>query len=442
MYLIIILCASYFWTRLNKFLFDDIASPFSLIFYSWVLPLLLTGFHFSNLETEWSLRSIFAISLVTSILVLSTLAPLFIRRRIPKLYFDKSNCEKIFLTINSKNSSKIIFFLWIILFLIYIYFDFIINPSGFILINYIIGGLSLDDAQNYNWMRGEERPIYTSIVLILDSFFNIICSIYFIKSMQINGYKKYLYFLFSISMIIFGFIKLSKLDVMNAFIPILFIYFYRVIYDFNYKPLSLKRKLKISIIISIVLYVMFYSTSIIRVNELSSRDSLISQLEYRVGEQNIINILVQYIYTYSALNFENAARFINTYDGGLNFGISGFRPFLSIFMQGNIASEKLASIDWNTINQWAIAGTFISPIFAESQWFGLIIFPVIYGSIINFLYIKFIKSRSITYLLLYINFSFCWVFLFFSNAFATLTYYLNAIFIILFFKVLDYTKNK
>jgi oligosaccharide repeat unit polymerase len=441
-HLIIIICILFLWILLNKFLFDDIASPFALILYSWVIPLLLTGFNFSNLETEWSLRSFFAITLVTVILVFSTLTPILILRKIPRLNFDKSNCKKIFLTINSKNGSRIIFYLWIILFSIYIYFDFIVNPSGFLLINYSIGGLSLDDAQNYNWMRGEVRPVYTSIVLILDSFFNIICCIYFIKSMQNNGYKKYLYFLFSISMIIFGFIKLSKIDVMNAFIPILLIYFYRVIYDFNYQPLSLKIKLKISFIILLIFLGMFFSTSIIRVNELTTGDSLISQLEYKVDEPSTINIIIQYIYTYSALNFENAARFVNSYDGGLNFGISGFRPLLSIFMQGNIASEKIAIIDWNTINQWAIAGTFISPIFAEFQWAGLIIFSAVYGFIINFLYIKFIKSRSIVYLFLYANFSFCWVFLFFSNAFATLNYYLNALFIILFFKLLEFIKNK
>lgn len=438
----LIIFLTYFWYKVNKSLFNDIASPFSLILYTWVLPLLLTGFNLSNLETSWSFTVYFAICLVTSILIISTILPIFMGYHFPKLIYDESNSIKIYNIINSKKGSKILAFLYTILISIYIYFDFIINPGGFLLINYFMGGLSIDDAQNYNWMRGESRSALTSVVLILNSFLNIICGIYFIRYMQLRDFRRYLYFIISISMIVFGLIKLSKTDAMNAFTTIFFLYIYRDIYELYNKKISWKNKFKIFLLLLSMIFFMFYSTSVIRVNELSSDNSLISQLEYKIEEPNIFIIIAEYIYTYTAINFENVARLIDSYHQGLNLGISGFRPILSIFMQGHIAAKQLASIEWNTINDWAIAGTFISPIFAESQWIGIILFPVIYGFIINFLYTKFRKSKSLIYLFLYINFGFCWIFLFFSNAFATLNYYLNIVFIIIIFKILDFLKNK
>jgi hypothetical protein len=54
----------------------------------------------------------------------------------------------------------------------------------------------------------------------------------------------------------------------------------------------------------------------------------------------------------------------------------------------------------------------------------------VYGLVVNLIYLRFRRSGSTTWLFIYINFMFPWVWMFFTNAFSVLAFYTNAFYVV------------
>jgi hypothetical protein len=143
-----------------------------------------------------------------------------------------------------------------------------------------------------------------------------------------------------------------------------------------------------------------------------------------------LNEILGVVYGYTSLTFENFARFLEYGDHQLRLGTSMFRPLFSVFMQGRIPDSMLAGVDWHYVAPFANAPNGLTELYAEGGPLLSIIGPLVYGLVVNLIYLRFRRSGSTTWLFVYINFLFPWVWMFFTNAFSVLGFYANAFYVV------------
>lgn len=430
------------WRQINNAMECDACSPFNLLYWSWFCPLMLLGLNLSPLEIPWSLEAWGGIVLVTLGLTSVSLMPALRGFRGRPFSTTAPAFLSIGRQLNNPKADILLIGVFSLDLSLYIYTEFILNPDGFLLINALLGKLGTHSNETYYFFKGAgTRPGYASLVLTFTSFLNILGAIFYLKfRFTRNSIKKCAYLFIAILPLIFGIIKLSKFDAVLPFVTLIMTEYYWQKFHVS-KGAEQRRSFFYSMAIVTTITVafvviIFYSTAVFRVGETISEISAFRWLAIEVDDPSIFDIILAYVYVYTALNFENAARFIGFYEGQYMVGVSSLRPFLSMILQGGVADEMLQKIDLNTITPGFNAGTFIPLIFAELRWLGLFAVPTIYALIVNVLYSAFRREPTLNSLLLYLNFSFCWIFLFFSNAFAVLSCYTNGVFILILGAVL------
>jgi len=419
-----------FWTHLNRRLYGDSASPFNLLCWFWLLPLLSRALNLSDLERPWSAGAVAAVSLVTFILVATSLVPTILVPELPALRSRRMVYLRAVATVSQPVFSLLMGVVYGTMLAGTIYVEFVTNPGGLLLVQGLMGSLDTQDAF-YNWGKTQgRRPLFT-VILTYSALLPLLAAVYYVRyRADQRKWWKVIFFAAAVLPLLLGLLKLSKYDTMVGLLPLLLVSYYANTFmpETGREPRTWTRKMFFAILIVLVVGAMFYSTAAFRVGEeLSGTSPILDWSEFKLREVNILNVLAAYIYSYTAFNFENFSRFYEVYSGELNLGTSFFRPFLSLFMQGSVADQMLEKIDFNTITVGLIAGTFMSETYAEMGWLGLILPPAVYGILVNVLYLRFRLNPSMLNFLLYANFAFCWFFLFFANAFATLIFYTNAV---------------
>lgn len=426
------------WTKLNRRVYGDSLSPFNLLLWFWLLPILLRAMNLSWLENSWGLDSILALSLVTLELAAISLLPVFQGVRLPALPEGAGRWREMVQHLNTRKASWGLHGSFISLLAVSLYVDFLSNPAGFLLISAVTGNLTLEDASLYGWGKTQGRTAFTTILLTFAWLLPPLASLYYLRlSAARSFFKKTLFAFAAATPMLLGMVKLSKTDTMIGFLALLVpAYYSRQVLGGGITAIKSRSRwawLSIAAATCTVAFIMFYTTAVFRVGESSVDTSfMLDWTQFKITGGGMFAVLGSYIYAYSALNFENFARFMSTSDGSMHPGISFLRPFLSIVMQGQLADNTLHKIDFNTVTSGLIAGTFLSEVYAELGWFGLVIAPITYALLVNFLYWRFRRKPTLSRFLLYSNFVFCWTFMFFANAFATLLFYTNILLIILF----------
>jgi hypothetical protein len=143
-----------------------------------------------------------------------------------------------------------------------------------------------------------------------------------------------------------------------------------------------------------------------------------------------VNEILGTAYGYTSLTFENFARFIQYGDQHLRLGTSMFRPLFSVFMQGSIPDSMLAGLDWHPVAPFANAPNGLTELYAEGGPVLCVIGPLVYAVLVNLIYVRFRRSGSLTWLLVYINILFPWAWMFFTNAFSVLGFYVNIFYVV------------
>lgn len=108
-----------------------------------------------------------------------------------------------------------------------------------------------------------------------------------------------------------------------------------------------------------------------------------------------------------------------------------FRPLYSVFMQGEIPDAKLRGTDWQYVSTAATVGTFLRDLYGEGGVVLCLFGAAGYAVLMNALYAAMRRTGSVAWFFVYINFLLPWVWLPFQNAFATLSFYLNAFYVVL-----------
>jgi hypothetical protein len=322
---------------------------------------------------------------------------------------------------------------------LYVYVEFISSPGGFALISGLAGTLTTQEAGHYGWGKTEGRTYAVSVATSITQLLLVLGPTFYLlfRSTRRSAWRTF-YLLLALLTMVHGLLKLSKADVIIPLFGIVLTeYYYRRLTRPARPPkpptlLSWSKRLLAAVGTVSLAMLLFALTAVYRVGdygEASAGAFFIRLTGFKFAEPTMLHTIGSLAYGYTASNFENINRFVNSYQGGMNIGISALRPFLSVFGQGHLAQAMLDGIDFNYVTPPTIAMTFINPIYAEFGWVGLILVPIAYSGLVNTLYWRFRSKPSYTNVFLYFNFAFCWVFLFFANAFGTLTYYLNALFI-------------
>src|SRR2546425_5937747 len=217
------------WTGINRVAFDDFFSPFNMLYYSWIVPLLIRGLNLSWFETEWNLQTFGAVGLVTCSLVSVSLPAALQRKPIRSLGEVQPAFSGILKTLQDNRIIAFLLVLYLLIFGLYLYVEFITNPAGFALISGLAGTLTSEEAGYYGWGKTEGRTFFISLATSATQFLLILGPIFYLR-FRCGGTRIGRVFFLTIasSTTLLGLMKLSKGDVVTPlFILVLTEYYYR-----------------------------------------------------------------------------------------------------------------------------------------------------------------------------------------------------------------------
>ena len=422
-----ILLFAIIWLRMNSLLFRDVASPLNLLLIAWVGPLLLRTLGLSDLESPWRLESIAAILWVTLALFTCVALPVFF---LPKRAFAvrADTFRQTMESLRSPSMTALVVGAWIVSFGVYLFAEFLTNPVGIPMLA-ALGGNDIDQTI-HRWGKDTRWAIFSNLLFIITPW------MYLTAQSRRRGVARYLLLFLALLYPFFGLLKMSRSDVFVAVLNIGLAEYYRR--RMSGQELRIRPHVLFRAVLGVtVAMVLLYFTMALRTG---TTGRYADWIEFNAPLRDPWRELGAQIYGYLALPFENFKRFFESYDGGLQIGISVFRPFLSAFGRGDIADAKIATVDFNAVSQAAGSNTFLSFVYAELGLLGILLIPFVYGGLVACLYYWMRNSARLLPLLLYLNFAYPWCWLYFGNAFSVLTFYINAAFIIAILTIHDLLK--
>ena len=243
------------WARINLLLFNDFFSPFNLLFFFWICPILIRGLNLSWLESPWNYKTILAVSMVTFIFVGVSLFPLLRNKHLRTFSEGRHFFNEMLSVFRDYRVTCVLIASYILLFSLYIYVEFVTNPAGFELFNRLFGNLKSEDVSYYGWGKTQGRSTLVSLANTLTSFLLILNPIFYLKARLNRRFlSKLIFMLFAFLTTIFGLIKLSKFDVMWPLWGIILAeYYYRRFVSTHNRRASLAIKNLIIILLVLVI---------------------------------------------------------------------------------------------------------------------------------------------------------------------------------------------
>ncbi len=428
----------FLWKKTNALLFDDFFSPFNLLYYFWVLPLLSRALNLSYWESSWTNETVAAVALVTSVLVIVSIIAGLTAPKLPSFEARRETFLSVLDFVTGPRVRTITWLLFIPLLVLFFWTEFASNPAGIALFSWYRGALSPEDAGYYGWGKVQGRTPFTSLILTLTQWLTILNPMILLQARRAQGVViKITLVGLALVTSCFAIAKLSKTDLLTNALALGMVSYYcrRYQASSNLPWIAKSRQgLPPLLWLSVVAFVGLVFTATVRIGQQDTGPAgsiVIQWIGFKYDEPTVLNTMGAILYSYTALNFENVNRFISSYDGGWHLGISAFRPFLSAIVAGRVADRMWDEIDLNVLPGGAIAGTLIVPLYAEAGWLGLLVVPLVYAIFVNVLYLRFRRSPNYRNLFTYSIFSFCWSFMFFTNAFGTLLFYTTAAFVFL-----------
>jgi oligosaccharide repeat unit polymerase len=307
---------------------------------------------------------------------------------------------------------------------IYLYVEFVTNPAGLVVLRYLTTTTIIEEPF-HRWGKDSRAGVITGLLLILSPIFYL--------ALRANHPRRAGWALLAAALAypLMGVLKLSKSDFLVPALNILIV-------DYYYRKYALARaatkhlwvKLGVVILVSLIL---FYLSTALRIGIFieSSAESYASAIGFTLDAPTHVRESLAMVYGYTVLPFENFHRFLNSYSGGYHPGISFFRPLLSALGQGDTADAMISEIHYVAVSPAANTSTFLAALYAELGLYGLVLVPLIYGTFVNLLYVRFRRQPDFPRFFVYLCFVYPWVWIFFFNGFSVLTFYINAAFVML-----------
>jgi hypothetical protein len=419
--LLLLAAAGFAWLAVNRFVFRDVLSPFALLFVAWIAPLVLQTTNLSSLETPWAFRSVALVAWVTVALAgTSLLVGWFFRgaeaKAGPRAHFADSVAAL------RRPAFLVPFFAcYAIAFAAYLYAEFLTNPVGVPLLA-VARGEALPVDAIHRWGKDTRWAALTALLFVLTPI------AYF--AAHANARRRTLrWILFALAVLypLMGVLKLSRSDVFVGGINLVI----AAVYTRRFGALQPgRRPILRYAVLGIGSLALYYAMMTLRIGGSQVEDLYADAIGFRAS--GAVRGPAAAVYGYTALPFENLHRFLELHDWtAVHPGVSVTRPFLSVTGQGDLADRLDADIRYPPPASFAAgSSTFLSAVYAEAGLVGAAMVPILYALLVNATYVRMRRRPTIVNLLLYANFVYPWLWLFFNNGFGVLGIYLNAAFIL------------
>ncbi len=405
------------WSQLNKRILKDFFSPFNLLLYFWVLPFVSSFMYLSNLQAGLSLEALFLIIICTMALTATSLWPALVLKDKPlQIIYTRSSLDLI-----DRGGWLIGVFFVITLAALYGAEFYNRNIPLFKYLSFEATSATLHTAGKDSKLQIIAYGIYVVVTL---AFFVGINS----RRMRL----KVIYFGMVVLVALLAILKASKSDMFITLISCFALLYY------HYKARG-KHIPKSWLLVVPILVVLVVSMTAIRVQGIGHQGGYAGEIEFKYTSYLGVTLseVVSIIYGYMALGFQNLSNYME--HGGTDFriGTSLFRPLLSALMQGDLIDSMSAPVrETYVISDAANVGTYLRGLYIEGGIIFCLLGSIIYGILVNAIYLKFRKMKGGMWMFVYVGVIFPWVWLFFTNAFSVLTTYTNLIYIIAFFILL------
>src|SRR3989442_1131242 len=403
---------TYVWVRFNRATLDDAFSPLNLLLFFWVLPYFGSLVKLSAFQRGLTLEGHALILCATLGMLLPSLAAGYLLHRTPL----RSSLYRF--TASPLRSSV---GCWLaILFLmatIVAYWQATFAGRGVPLVEYAAGGST---ASNLHQAGMKSKLQILALAVPIAGAMILYLALTTRPTLRRLG-------LLSLAAMppVLGILRAFKSDIFMSVV-----YYAAVIYYYRRsRNLGLPR-LRTAVVAILFVAVLALITTLRTTG--AANPSLYSQLiAFKYSRLPFpVNEILGVAYGYTSLNFENFGRFVEYGAHDLRLGTSMFRPLFSVFMQGRIPDAMLAGVNWHPVGPFANAPNGLTDLYVEGGPFLCIIGPLVYGTLINSIYIRFRRSGSPTWGFVYINFLLPWVWMFFSNAISVLGYHANALYVV------------
>lgn len=393
------------WLKTNKKLYNDILSPFNILYWSWVLPFLLSYFRISGFQSPPALWMEVFVVFITLIMVAISLAP--------GLVGAERHHGNILLTVKtfyrSANFKVVLFIFYCVTLGLKVVAEF---GNGVVPLLEYMYGTAIDSGLHLVGKDSKLQVVGAGfVVAALFSWFGFLASD--------KRTEKMIYLLLSVIPIVLGIAKTSKSDVFE----VVLYYFMAFYYWRRFSGRTF-----------------YFGRTFLILAMLGSGMALLTTVRLNVAEVNLATLLIDakwpefvvypfdeilsVLYGYTALNFDNLYRFLAEFDSEYHFGSSVFRPLFSILMSGDIPRQMTEGVDMHGFIESAV-GTFLRDVYFEGGP-GLCIFAaILYSAAINYIYYGLRRGGGSTYLVTYMFLAFPWAWLVFNNYFGSLSIYVN-----------------
>lgn len=408
------------WYAVNRAVFNDILSPLSLLFVSWVAPLLLQASNLSAFEESWRVGPALVVAWTTVALTgTCLLAGAAVRGggRDPRA---RRTFEALLGICRDRSFLSAFFTLYAVSFVAYLYAEFITNPGGVPLLA-VLEGRWLGGAF-HRWGKDTRWSVITGLLPLLTAM------AYMAYRVNGRGTIRGMLLLTTALFPVMSVLKLSRSDLFGSAIGVVAVAL--ILREFTGTVHARRTPTAKLVLVGVLVVAVSYMMMAIRIASIPVEDIYAGMIGFRLFEDGSMRGVAAAIYGYMAMPFDNLNRFLSAHDGSYHLGISVLRPILSISGLGDVADQIDAAVYYPAPASFAAgSATFLTAVYAELGLVGAAAIPIVYASMVNVIYLQMRARPTFGNVFLYVNFMTPWLWLFFNNGFGVLSLYLNGAFV-------------
>jgi oligosaccharide repeat unit polymerase len=422
--LIVIVAAA--WFQLNQRRFHDSFSPFNLLFFGWVGPLLLSTMTLSSLESSWSFGVWVSLSWTTTALIACS----YFRRSPPDLSEAGSRFtwdNSVLAALKNRKVQQVILISFSVSFLAYVYNEFIRSPIGVPLFALYSDPTMVGPAFHEWGISRESRSwaLYLSVPLYLQSVL-----VYMIGRLKPQGTGKF-WIAMSALYPVMAILKLNRTNLITTLVVLIIAEHYLDKFSRTdvrrLRPRQFVRRYPyLSVSLLTIVGTMFLASQFVQLrNGFDSSDAFQAVVGTDIRVYKPIDGFLSEVYEYFALPWQNFADTFDHYRPEIRLGVGFFRPVFSLLGRGQAVDDALDRIGFDPSLGPANTYPFLTLVYMELGMVGIVVCPLVYGLFVNWIYARFRREPNFLNFCFYLHMPIAWMWLFSSSAFIGLHFYLT-----------------
>jgi oligosaccharide repeat unit polymerase len=415
------------WLKLNQHRFRDSFSPFNILFFGWVGPLLLSTMTLSSLENPWSSGVWISLSWTTVVLVACSYF-----RGIPEDFGDPASRftweTSALATLKNRKAQRLILISFGVSFLAYIYNEFVRSPIGVPLFALYSDPTMIGPAFHEWGISRESRSwaLYLSVPLYLQS-----ALVYMVGRLKPRGEGTW-WVAMSALYPIMAILKLNRTNLITTLVVLVVAEYYldkfsRTDIRQRLRPRQFVRRYPyLSASLLAIIAAMFLASQFVQLrNGFDSSDAFQAVVGTDIRVYKPIDGFLSEVYEYFALPWQNFADTFEHYRPEIRLGVGFFRPVFSLLGRGQAVDDALDRIGFDPSLGPANTYPFITLVYMELGILGIVVCPLLYGLFVNWIYARFRREPNFLNFCFYLHMPIAWMWLFSSSAFIGLHFYLT-----------------